>query len=268
MKYPSPTNPDGLYFDEHTNQVSENAVPYQVDSAPFVAPLSAIDIDALGQDIEQQLSNLSKHYQHAQKQLLARHKHQLQQQHIEPLIESLGAFDDANSITRLELIRRYAVLRKQVRDKVEFVGAKELAAILDENKTNWTRDLANLYKKGKLLAVRRLGSNNWEYPLNQIDPHQGAIYPPLESLICQAKQQGSSDWDILIWLNLPTIPHQSANPVLVNANDSVDALLSDFDGRKAPKALSTVLPIELLQQGKYIEFERLAEDFLQPQVSG
>lgn len=259
------------------DRVGETAVEYKTQPIPSTT-IAQIDTEALGINnkkstkgdfsIEQELSQLQQEYQQAKLQLLERHKSQQQSHHVGSLLEMLGDFDDEPAITRLELIRRYSVLRKQVREKIEFVGAKELAKLLDENKTNWTRDLANLHKKNKLLAVRRLGSTNWEYPLNQIDPIQGAVYPALESLIGQFKAQGLSDWDVLIWLNLPTSIEQDANPVLVSENDDLDTLLDDFNSRQMPDSLPQVLPIELLQQGQFELFNHQANGFLNPEFGG
>lgn len=282
MKYPKKSdsqanNPQSTLSD----QVAEAAVQYNSQSIGSFASIAQIDTEALGMQgtngskaIEQELSQLQQKYQQAQRQLLERYekskwrKNQQQGQQVASLLDMLGDFDDEPSITRLELIRRYSVLRKQVRENIEFVGAKELATLLDENKANWARDLANLHKKNKLLAIRRLGSSNWEYPLNQIDPVQGAVYPALESLIGQFRDKGLSDWDMLIWLNLPSSIEQDANPVLIHENDDLDTLLNDFDARQMPESLPQVLPIELLQQGQTEMFNHQAERFLNPDFGG
>lgn len=251
------------------SEVGEAAIDYQAQNVKAHPTIANIDFEALNRpDLEKEFSQLREKYQQAKRELLERHKSQKQSEQVAKLLEMLGDFDDKPAMTRLELIRRYSVLRNKVREKVEFVNAKELANILDENKTNWTRDLANLYKKDKLLAIRRLGSSNWEYPLNQIDPVQGAVYPALEAIIGDFKAQGLSDWDILIWLNLPNVIEQDANPVLINEQESLDDILTDFDARKAPKPLPQVIPIELLQQGKIEIFNHQAKRFLNPEFGG
>lgn len=260
------------------NQITESA-PAEYWQA--TSPDTAVDVQNISQDPSQdisqdpsqdkaskveRLSALRQEYQQTRQALLDEHNLQSQQQQLPHLLDSLGVFSAQPGADRLELIRRYAQRRDSIRQNVEFVSAKQLGVLLNENKSNWPRDLNNLRSKGKILAVKRMGANNWEYPVNQIDPTQGIVYPALTQVIPGLKQAGMSDWDILIWLNTPTLPTTPAKPITLTEDDSFDTLLTDFGNRPAPEQIAAVAPIELVQSHKKFEFLAQAGQ-LTPSVS-
>ena len=176
------------------------------------------------------------------------------------LLEALEVFENTGAADRVELIRRYAERRAQVRKQVEFVGARELGEILGEQKANWSRDLNNLRSKGKILAVKQMGANNWEYPVNQLDPVQGDVYPVLKQHIPALKASGLSDWDILLWLYTPTHLVQPVEPVALPEEESLAALLESFEQTDwVEQPLVPAKPIHLLEQRRFEHFSALAE---------
>ncbi len=252
------------------NKANQTSKAYPIPEVLHVNEASATyqikyqDTDAL----LTRLNQLRQEYNALYQTLTDQADYQAQATLLPQLIDSLGIFKNDAGANRLELIRRFAQCRDEISNSVDFIDSKALGELLGEQKSNWSRDLNNLRNKGKILAVRRIGGSGWLYPVNQIDVSSGCVYAELEQSIPRLKQIGMTDWDILIWLNTAQLTVMTVPPVILPKDDTLDNLLADFNAMPPPIKHPSIVPIELLEQGKKSDFLAQAEAQLGVEIIG